>query len=118
EEVAALPRHLTERVDEPPSGLEVAVRGVPAPALVDGHTRLPAPGRGLGGDELLGRVEVTRAWQPVVHEDVRLESADHVLQLAAPPLLRAPLPAAIEPEQIDGSVAREQLAHLPVHETQ
>src|SRR5207247_9548492 len=97
------------------SGLEVPIVRVVGPALVDGETGLPrAPGL-LRGDELLRRVEVTRARQAIVHQRTGLDRADHVAQLPAPPLLGGPLPAAVEPEEVDRPVVGPDLADLAAH---
>ena len=86
--------------------LVAGVVRVVAPAVVHRHAGLPRPVGRLRRHELLGRLVVADAGQAVVDEDVRLQLADQRLELGGPPLVRRPLPAAVEPEHVDLPVAR------------
>ena len=92
--------------------LVVRVGRVVAPAVVHRETGLPRPPGRLGRDELLRRVEVAESRESVVDQDVRLQRADEVMQPPGAPFRARSLPAAVEPEQVDGAILGEQLAHL------
>ena len=82
-----------------------------APGLVGGHTGLPRALDGLQRDLLLGCGEVARARQPVVANDVGLETQHHHFQLVRVPEV-APPTGDIKPEEVDLAVVCQKLLDL------
>ncbi len=115
EKVAALRGDFAERVDDLAGRFPGIIRGVVTPALVEGHAGFPGACRGLRGDELLGGLEVAHCGETVVDEDPGLELADEGFEFGGAPLDGSALPAAIEPDDIDGAVGGEELADLFEH---
>ena len=118
EQVPAPTGDLADGVHELARRLVVGIVGHVAPALVHRHARLPPSPRRGRRDELLGGRVVARAREAVVDEDVGLERADHGLELLGPPPVGRALPGAVEPQQVDGAVVRQQLADPAEHESE
>ncbi len=118
QEVAALGGDVDQRAHQVAGGLEVVVGAVVAPVVVHRHAGLPVDaGQALRRDLLLGRAGSRREFHPaapdaVVDDDVGLQGAHEVVEVAAALVVPGALPLAVEPEDVDGAVVREQLAHL------
>ena len=82
-------------------GLEVEVRVLEAPGVVDGVTQLPvAVLRADGRDPLLRGAIVAVALDAGVHDDILVVGGEKVDDFGRMPGLGALLPVAVEPEQI------------------